>query len=397
MDKDFQSNNTNKVKALGILIYSLSGGGAERAVSHLLAYCFDNKIKVHLILMNSTIKYDIPNEIKIHYIEKSNPNESGIIKTIKIPFLAYKYSKLLKQLEITHSLSFLTRPSFINVISSKLTSYRFKVITNERAFPSLQYSYRSFQSFFNKKMIRLLYKKSDVVISNSHGNANDLTENFSVPINKMKVIHNPIDLEKIDKIEALNDFFDIKKFNLITLGRLDIGKNHSMLINAISKLNNPILRLYIFGEGNMKKELESQIKELKLEKQVVLAGFDPNPYKYLKKADLFIFGSNHEGFPNVLLEAMSCGLPILSTNCQSGPSEIMELKTVENDIMKTDYGILVPIKNAELMAKGINYFISNKVYLDSCKASVLKRAEDFRKNKILKEYIDVISLTDYTK
>ncbi|GAA4937544.1 N-acetylgalactosamine-N,N'-diacetylbacillosaminyl -diphospho-undecaprenol 4-alpha-N-acetylgalactosaminyltransferase [Algibacter agarivorans] len=397
MDKDFQLNNTNKVKALGILIYSLSGGGAERAVSHLLAYCFDNKIEVHLFLMNPTIKYEIPSEIEIHHIEKSSPNENGIIKTLKIPFLAYKYSKLLKQLKITHSLSFLTRPSFINIISSKLTRYNYKVITNERAFPSLQYSYPSFQSSFNKRMIRLLYKKSDVVISNSHGNANDLIENFSVPTDKIKVVNNPIDLDKIDKIEGLDNFFDNKKFNLVTLGRLDIGKNHSMLLNAMSELNNPILRLYIFGVGNMKKELESQIKELKLEEQVILAGFDPNPYKYLKKADLFIFGSNHEGFPNVLLEAMSCGLPILTTNCQSGPSEIMELETVENDLMKTDYGILVPIKNAKLMAKGINYFLSNKTYLDSCKTSVLKRAEDFRKNKILKEYIDVISLTDYSK
>ena len=69
---------------LGILIYSLSGGGAERAVSHLLAYCIDNKIKVHLILMSTTIKYEIPSEIEIHYIEKSNPNEHGIIKTLKM-------------------------------------------------------------------------------------------------------------------------------------------------------------------------------------------------------------------------------------------------------------------------------------------------------------------------
>ena len=91
---------------------------------------------------------------------------------------------------------------------------------------------------------------------------------------------------------------------------------------------------------------------------------------------------------------MSCGLPILTTNCQSGPSEIMKLKTVVNDIMITDYGILVPIKNAELMAKGINYFISNKSYLNSCKPHVLRRAEDFRKNKILKKYIDVISSTN---
>lgn len=392
MGKDFQLSNTSNIKSLGILCYSLAGGGAERVVSYLLAYCIENKIKVHLILMNKTIKYDIPSEIEIQYIEKSNPNESGIIKTLKIPFLAFKYARLMKKLKLTHSLSFLTRPSFINIIASKLTRYKYLVIANERAYPSLQYGYNNFQSFFNKKMIRTLYKKSDIVISNSYGNSHDLINNFSVPPKKMRVIYNPIDLVKVNKIEAIQGFFDNNYFNLMTIGRLDIGKNHGLLIEAISKLNNPLLRLYIFGSGNLKNELEIKIKKLKLEKQVILAGFDSNPYKYLKKADLFIFGSSHEGFPNVLLEAMSCGLPILTTNCKSGPSEIMKLENenVKDDIMKTDYGILVPVKNVELMSKGIDYFISNKAFIERCKNNVLKRSEDFKKNEILKEYIDLI-------
>ena len=107
---------------LGILIYSLNGGGAERVVSYLVSYCIKNNIDVHLILMNTGIKYDIPDSTKIYYIEKSNASESGIIKALKIPFLAYKYAKLVKRLQLTHSLSFLTRPSFINVLSRNFYS-----------------------------------------------------------------------------------------------------------------------------------------------------------------------------------------------------------------------------------------------------------------------------------
>ncbi|GAA4243619.1 glycosyltransferase [Winogradskyella damuponensis] len=379
---------------LGILIYSLSGGGAERVVSYLVSYCIKNNIDVHLILMNPTIKYDIPKNTKIHYIEKSNPSESGIKKALKIPVLAYKYAKLVKQLKLTHSLSFLTRPSFINVIASKLTTYKFKVITNERAFPSLQYSYKGFQSSFNKTLIKALYKKSDLVISNSYGNAGDLVDNFEVPSEKMKVIHNPIDLSKIENIEPNLSFFDSEKFNIITLGRLDIGKNHEMLIRAIHQLQNPLLRLYIFGVGDLHEEFEQLIEALELKEQVYLMGFSPNPYQYLKSADLFIFGSNHEGFPNVLLEAMACRLPILSTNCQSGPSEIMELETVKEDIMITDYGILVPIKNTDLMAKGISYFIDHKTYTETCKTNSKSRIKDFEKDTILKKYIDLINSTN---
>ena len=267
------------------------------------------------------------------------------------------------------------------------------MITNERAFPSLQYSYKGFQSSFNKKLIKSLYKKSDLVISNSYGNAGDLVDNFEVPQNKMKVIHNPIDLEKISNIEPEKSLFDSEKFNIITLGRLDIGKNHEMLIRAIHQLQNPILRLYIFGVGSLQEEFELLIEELDLKEQVFLMGFNPNPYQYLKAADLFIFGSNHEGFPNVLLEAMACQLPILSTNCQSGPSEIMELETVKDDIMITDYGILVPIKNTDLMAKGINHFIDNKTYTETCKINSKSRINDFEKDTILKKYIDLINST----
>lgn len=376
---------------LGVLIYSLSGGGAERVVSYLVSYCIKNNIDVHLILMNPTINYNIPKNTKIHYIESSDPNESGAMKALKIPVLAYKYAKLVKKLELTHSLSFLTRPSFINVLASKLTRYKFKVITNERAFPSLQYSYKGFQSSFNKTLIKALYKKSDLVISNSYGNAGDLVDNFEVPQNKMKVIHNPIDLDKINATKANHSLFEADKFNMITLGRLDIGKNHEMLIRALHQLQNPLLRLYIFGVGDMQETLEQVIEELDVKNQVKLMGFNSNPYQYLKTADLFIFGSNHEGFPNVLLEAMACQLPILSTNCQSGPSEIMELETVKEDIMLTDYGILVPIKNIDLMAKGIGYFIAHKTFTETCKTNSKSRIKDFEKDTILKKYIDLIT------
>ncbi|MBA6153576.1 glycosyltransferase [Gelidibacter maritimus] len=375
---------------LGIFIYSLSGGGAERQTSYILSYCHKHNIETHLILMNTTIKYDIPEGLQVHYLEKSEVTENGLLKAIKIPYLAYKYSKLVKKLNITHSVSLLVRPNFINLIASQFTHYNFKVISNELAFPSLQYSYKGFQSIFNKTLIKTLYKESDLIIANSNGNANDLIDNFKVPSSIIKVVYNPIDLDKIKSIEASTSLFDTENFNLITLGRLDRGKNHEMLIRAVHKLQNPKVRLYIFGVGELQQELEILIQELKVNEAVKLMGFNPNPYQFLKAADLFVFGSNHEGFPNVLLEAMACGLPILSTNCQSGPSEIMELNTDKNDLMITDYGILVPIKNVNLMVKGMNYFINNKSYAQNCRINSLKRVKDFGKNRILEKYINTI-------
>ncbi|WP_431157701.1 glycosyltransferase [Winogradskyella poriferorum] len=379
---------------IAVLIYSLASGGAERVVSYLSHYFIEKDIEIHLVLMNSTIKYTIPNDLKIHYLENSDSNESGIFKALKIPLLALRYSKLLSDLEITHSCSFLTRPNFINILANKTRRSGIRVICNERAFPSLQYNYSGFQSIFNKWLISFLYKKSDLVVGNSNENIEDLITNFNVPQIKTCVIHNPIDLKTIEKIKPLDNFFDNRYFNIITIGRLDQGKNHEMLINSIQNLSNQSTRLYIFGEGPLRGYLKNLIKELGLDDQVFLMGYEPNPFKYLKSADLFIFGSNHEGFPNVLLEAMACNLPVLTTNCQSGPKEIMELKESLNDLMITNYGILVPVNNQSLMTKGIKYFLKDNSFSESCKTNVYTRVKDFEKYKVLKRYVKVINNLD---
>ena len=378
---------------LGILIYSLGGGGAERVVSHLLPHFLEQKIEVHLFLMHATVGYDIPESIQVHYIENSNPAESGVNKLIKIPFLAMRYAKLLKQLDITHSLSLLTRPNYINILSRKFTSKKIKLIISERGQPSLQYSYKGLQSTINKFLIRKLYAKADSVICNSIGNRNDLIANFGINKDKIEVINNPIDLEKVDKIEPIPDYFDSQYFNIITVGRLNKGKNHKLLIDAVENIDG--IRLYILGEGELEDELKTIVAEKSLEKKVFFMGFDPSPYKYLKAADLFAFASNHEGFPNVLLEAMACGLPILSTNCKSGPDEILRLdKPLEDDIMITDYGILTPVGNKLLMIKAIEYFRKNTEYLLKTKKNSLQRVRNFDKGSILRKYESYILATE---
>lgn len=368
----------------------MAGGGAERVVSYLLAHCVQKSLDTHLILMNSSMMYEIPKEIKIHYIENFDINENGLLTAIKIPLLAYRFKSLAKKLKITHSVSFLTRPSLINVLSLKISSQNYKSIINERSFPSLQYGNNDFRSVFNRFMIKRLFKSADLVVSNSKESSKDLILNFNVPEHKTKVIYNPIDLHFIDSFNPLQGFFSIENFNMISIGRLNEGKNHELIIRAVQKLNNPSIKLYIIGQGSLKNYLQNLISELEMEGQIYLLGFLNNPYDYLKAADLFIFGSNFEGFPNVLLEAMACGLPILSTNCKSGPSEIMNLEIEKKDLMFTDYGILVPTNEPDLMAEGINYMVNNNIFLKKCSLNVKKRVRDFDKNTILNRYLDVI-------
>ena len=340
--------------------------------------------------MNPTIKYTIPKDLPIYYLEKSRPDEPGFFKWLKLPFLAFKYARLLKKIKATHSFSLLSRPNYINILAKRFTRHPFKLIISERNYPSMQYGYGDLQSKVNSYLVKKLYKRADLIIGNSKANGADLVANFGCDQSKIEVIYNPIDKTSIDTISPLTDFFDADYFNIISVGRLQIVKNHELLINAVKDFDK--IRLYILGEGYLEEKLKQQIAANELEDKVFLLGFDNNPYKYLKSADLFMLGSNHEGFPNVLLEAMSCGLPLLSTNCKSGPDEMMELEQAnDKDIMVTAYGVLSPVGDLENMKKGLKYCIDNPSYLDSCRKNVLRRIEDFSKDHILEAYTKTLT------
>ena len=372
---------------IAVFIYSLGGGGAERVVSQLIPYLENNGFDVYLVLMNNTCVYPFETKNKPFFLENSKTTESNVLKFLKIPFLAYKYHIFLKKNKINKSFSFLTRPGFISVLTKWFNKKR-TIIISERSNSSLQYGNHNLQSWINNFLIKELYPKADLIIANSNGNAQDLITNYNVPRYKITTIYNPISLEAIFAIEPKKDFFDTNYFNLVSVGRLDNGKNYQLLIKSLEFFKLQKLRLYIFGDGILKTELEKTIQDLKFENRVFLMGFESNPYKYLKAADLFVFSSNHEGFPNVILEAMACELPIVSTNCPSGPNEIFKVNTDYDfsDNVVTDYGILVPRNNIKKMVEAINILMQNKKYYQNCKTQVIKRVEDFEANKILDEF-----------
>tara|TARA_Y100001958_G_C21094749_1_gene446731 strand:+ start:27 stop:866 length:840 start_codon:yes stop_codon:yes gene_type:complete len=263
-----------------------------------------------------------------------------------------------------------------------------KIILSERAYPSREYGDMSIKSKINRFLIKKIYPYSELIISNSEGNANDLVKNFNIDRNKIKIIYNPIDKPKIDEIKAIKTYFNNKFINFITVGRLDNGKNHEFLINSIYEINNPYLRLYIFGEGYNYYKLSKLIKDKNLEKNIFLMGFHDNIYKYLKGADCFLFGSKHEGFPNVLIEALACKIPVISLNCKSGPDEILFGKVLEiKNLKKSKCGILVPENNLNLFVRALNYFIENREYFKYDKKIFTDKLAPFNKEKILFDYL----------
>lgn len=136
------------------------------------------------------------------------------------------------------------------------------------------------------------------------------------------------------------------------------------------------------GEGEDRGRLEYLIKELKLENDVSLLGFVENPYAYMQRSDVFVLSSRWEGFGNVLVEAMACGCPVVSTNCPSGPAEILG---------NGEYGILVPVGDVEKMAKSIIKILTNKELREELSNKALKRAKEFHVEKAVEKYLQIFS------
>ena len=373
------------VKKIAIFINSLESGGAERVVSNLLNL-WSKEYDCYLILIHNYKFYELDKRVKIISLEE--PKElSGFVKLLRLPILAYKLSKIIQENKFDKVISFLTRANYVNILSNIFIKHQ--TIINERAMPSLQYQY-GLNGKINRFLIKSLYPKADLCLSNSYGNMMDLKNNFKVT--NLDYINNPFNLEIIEIMSKHKIEIEKKRFTFITVGRLDHGKNHRLIIDAIKDIDAD---LWIIGDGELREELQNYIKELNFNDKVYLLGKKENPFAYISKADYFVFASNHEGFPNVLIEALACGLPIISTDCQSGPREILALNSdvsfqLKDKIELAEYGVLAPIKNVGKLKEAMDLMINDEQIRTNYKEKAKQRANDFRIDKIIKQYEEII-------
>lgn len=347
---------------LVILLYSLGAGGAERITSLLLEN-LAKEYTITLVLLEDIQHY--PLNVQKIILGRNRTTESGLKKLLKLPLLAFKYRKIIQDCEI--SLSLMTRPNYINILAGmlcKLTRKSPKILICERSYPSKQYGYSNLSSTINRKLITLLYNKADKISANSPQNLADLVENFGIAQKKITLLLNFFDLNKINAQSREDSTLKEQilsskargRFAFVSIGRLDSGKNHCLLVDCMQYFKDKA-DLFIFGGGEKRNELEAQILSLGLESCVHLLGRTPNPYAPLSVADCFVFASNHEGFPNVLVESLALGIPLLTTDC--APKEILEPlgEFIDNqkhcEICKG--GILVPLNDKEAFSEAMRF------------------------------------------
>ena len=383
-------------KKIALFIVSLYGGGAERVVSILLNH-FENSFDIHLVLLQPIIEYDIPASQKITVLDKS-PSNNSFFNILKIPFLAFRYYRFLCKNNITTSFSFLNRPNFIAGFL-KIFGWKGKVIFSERTFTSEYYSTKSAGERIGRWLVEKLYPKADLIICNSKSIEKDLREIFKVQTN-YSIIYNPINLTQVAESIAYNKKFEnniTRPFTFITIGRLSQIKNHKLFIDAASLLTDFDFRVQIVGKGELKKILADYIILTNMQERITLIDHSSDPIKYLIMADCFVLTSNFEGFPNVLLEALACSLPIISTDCKGGirellaPSISIDTPAANNEIMYVDYGLLVPVGNAEILAEAMRSMYNNTVLQQTYRAKNHHRAKDFDTSVIMDSFKNLLN------
>lgn len=376
-----------------IFINTLQSGGAERVVSLLLEHLKDD-FEIHLALYSNIVEYKVPPEIKILNLQQPLVQDKTI-RFLKLPYISLKVYRYCKKNNINISVAFLYRPCYINALMKSIWRYKGHVIMCERTHQTtMQQSHSSIYRMFSKFMVMYSYKRADLVLANSYAMQTDLIENFRIKT-PVRVIYNPIDLNFIKThINEPTEFvFEKNIFHFVNVGGFRKEKNHLLLIQAFFILKNLPCKLLIVGGGVMENELKQKVHDLGLMEKVIFCGFDKNPFKYVYRSDCFVLSSDVEGFPNVLIEALACGKPVISTDCSSGPRELLAPASdlhhrAINNYEIGEYGLLTPVNDVAALAAAMKKMYEDESLRKSYELKAAKRAEQFDVDEI-KQYFHV--------
>lgn len=364
-------------KKICFVIQNLNIGGAQRIFIHLINSLSEKKIyEIKLIIISN----------------RYNDLIDQVNKNIEILFLnkrkaIFSFNSIIKKLNEIKPETVITTITNLNILlclSKFFIKYNFKLLIREANILSLN----SKKDYYYLKLIlvRFLYKFSDKIICISKAVQNDLVYNYGIKINQTIVIYNPIDLKFIE--EKINDNNQINKVNkflsnklisnkkiILSVGKLSPQKGFDLLIESMKYIKNNNYVLFIIGNG--KKSLYNKlISNYKLYNRVFIIDSDTNPYVLMKYSSVYICSSRYEGFGNTILEALSLGLPIISTPCHNGTNEIIE---------DNKYCEVLPNFHPKTMAKAIN----NKILKNNFK-KYKHNLDRYEIKNIIKLYEEVL-------
>lgn len=352
----------------------LDGGGAQRVVATLAAGLVSRDLKVDMVLVRPEGPFldSLPPDVRVVNLGTRRVSRS-------IPTLA----RYLRREQPAALLSALTHVNLAAILAARLSRVRTRVVVTEHSLVS-RASRDTRRPLVHGSFwfSRWLYPLADAIVAISDGIARDLARSTSLPPSRIRIIYNPVVTPDI--VQKSAEPVDHPWFQpggpriVLGVGRLSKEKDFATLVRAFARLNDRFnARLVILGEGPLRSSLDALADELQLRSKLDLPGFVANPYAWMARSAVLGLASTREGLSNVLIEAMACGTPVVSTDCDTGPSEVLKAGL---------FGRLVPVGNADALADAL----ARTLETPPDREALRKRASDFSAARAVSEYLDVL-------
>lgn len=378
------------MKKTKILLFSKESRGGIGTFLNNFFKLSTNRYKLGLYLYKKDPLFSKKTNFSVHYIDKNYPST-----------LSFSLEKIYKY--FIHTIKSLVvllkeKPDFVccNDTYSMLTILPLKLILRKKIVISIIHS-NLLQTITDKsgrlyKSVLMAYysfllKNSTRIVFVSNGTRKNYMNVFHIPSNKTITIYYGISLPKYQNLPRLKSEIFRSAFNILSVGRFEKQKDFPLIINAVSTLLSKFsIELYLIGAGVMKNSLVSLSKRLGVENKVHFLNWKSEIYKQLIKADLFVFASRHETFGLTIVEAMACGIPVVSTNTKHGPSEILG---------RGQYGLLTPVGNQKKLAESIKKVLVDDALRKKFARLAYERAQYYSVYTMLKHYSKMFtSLSD---
>ncbi len=360
-------------KRLAIFTSSMLGGGAQRVMFILAGGFAERGYNVDLVLPQAAGPFlaEVPESVRV--------------VDLKAKRVLASLPALLRYLRRERPEAMLSALNYVNIVAlwaRRLAGVSTWLVVSEHNTLSRKRAHgQRRRARLMPWLIRGFYPWADGIVAVSHGVGDDLASVAGIPRERIEVIYNPVMRPELrEKAQAPLDHPWFKPGGppvVLAVGSLSVQKDFPTLIQAFAQVRQARpARLLILGEGPERPALEALIRQLDLEQDVSLAGFVTNPYAYMAQASLFVLSSKWEGLPGVLIEALCCGAPVISTDCPSGPREILR---------NGEYGQLVPVGDVPALARAIETTLAGKMPSPPCKSWL-----PFERETTVNQYLNIL-------
>lgn len=351
-------------RKIALVVYSLGMGGAEKVVSDL-SFQFAKQHDVSLILFDGRSRY-YPYAGEL--IDIQCPSKEGFFPRL-INFLdrAWQLRKIFQAERFDTIISVMEHASFPSILACR------KTIAANHCNPDRNFS--KFDWLFAK----WLYPRAKKVVAVSRDGMRIFHQRLG--LENLDCLYNPVNLARIRDLSAEHPAVHIEGDYIVAAGRLSPEKNFASLIRAYAASKaREHYKLAILGEGRERQALERLIRELGLERRVILPGFMRNPYPYIANAHCLVLSSLHEGFPVILIEALGLGRPVISTDCETGPREI---------IRQGENGLLVAVNDTDALSAAIDQLCLDRELFAAFQRNALPSVEYLDIEKVAEQWLAI--------